>query len=219
MARETKFFLVLGIIGIISLIGYHLLYRQEGSHRPKAIGNDCYKIGQILIDMNKGEITFTAKVYKQQDWVQFLLYLDGYKWLKEESALVSQARLADLQEATALLDWQLWDKLWHKTRRPEDQRLVMYIEQDKKETLATDLLLAQDPLGIEDLVFLGSPYFDPIALRNSPGVDCRLCPLFPSEEKALRESFVRDSGESGYRLDPSLFPSKGTEVAIIIRKP
>jgi hypothetical protein len=44
----------------------------------------------------------------------YLLYAHGYGWLEEESAIVTDARLADVQKAIALLDWKLWDDLWFR---------------------------------------------------------------------------------------------------------
>lgn len=97
--------------------------------------------------------------------------------------------------------------------------MLLFIQWDKKETLAQELVSTKDALEIGDFLFLGSPYFDYIALGAPPGVDCRFCPLFALEEKALRDIFVRESAQSGYELNLERMPSCGTEVTIIIRLP
>jgi hypothetical protein len=140
--------------------------------------------------------------------------------LKEESAIISEARLLDLQKAIALLDWELWDELWYRKNQKskiKNQKLKLFVKWGEEEIAAQKLVLTEDKLEIGDFVFLGSPYFDPIALEAPPGVDCRLCPIFPLEEKALRELFIRGSGQSGYELNSALSPPKGTKVTIIIR--
>ena len=182
-----------------------------------------YQLGDIVVDSVKGEIRFDAEVQKREGWVQHLLYLHGYKWLKEESAIISEAKLADLQKAIALLDWRLWDELWYKKNQKskiKNQKLKLFVKWGEEEIAVQELVLTEDKghkLEIGDFIFLGSPYFDHIAFEAPPGVDCRLCPIFPLEEKALREIFIRGSGQSGYELNSAPFPPQGTEVTIIIR--
>ena len=176
-----------------------------------------YKLGDVLVDTRKGEIRFAGRVRKDKGWVQFLLYAQGYKWLEEESAIVADARLADIQKAIALLDWKLWDDLWF--RREVENEPSLLIEWSGKRVEARELAMAEDPLGIRDLIFLGSPYFDPIVLQESALVDCSQCPYLRLEQEALREEFERESGESGYELDPARMPPQGTEVTIILQIP
>jgi len=144
-----------------------------------------------------------------------LLYLQGYKWLEEESAIVSQANLLDLQQAIALLDWKLWDDLWYRKKGGEQLSMSLQWEEgeDLKKVQAREVINTRDALGIEDLVFLGSPYFDPMVLGSSSWTDCTICPLFPLEQKMLREEFRRESGQSGYEVN---LPPEGTRVTVII---
>ena len=218
MNRQTKLFLGLVIVGAIILAGHTLILitrEKEKARQPLMPKEGIYQLGDIVVDAVKGEIQFRAQVQKREGWVQHLVYLHGYKWLKEESAITADAKLADLQKAIALLNWRLWDKLWYK--KVKSRELAIFIKWNEKEVIAQELVRAEDTLGIEDLIFLGSPYFDHIALEASPGVDCRLCPVFPLEEKALRESFIRESGQSGYELNSERMSSQGTEVTIIMR--
>ncbi len=220
---KKQLLLIMIIVGIVTLVGYNLIIRDRVSfHPPLMIGEGLYQLGDIIVDTIDGEIRFDAKVQKMEGWVQHLIYLHGYRWLKEESAMISEARLADLQKAIALLDWRLWDELWYRKtenreQRTEDRKLLLSIKWDGREIAAQELVLTQDLLGIGDFIFLGSPYFDHIALKAHKDIDCRYCSMFPLKERALRKKFIRSSNQSGYELNSSLFPPKETEMTIIIR--
>ncbi|MBU3934085.1 MAG: hypothetical protein KKH11_05420 [Candidatus Omnitrophica bacterium] len=214
--QKLKIYLIwsLLIIGACFVIMHNLIPERE--MKGQIIEEEgIYRIGRVSVDTEKGKIQFKGRIFKDNEWVQHLLYLEGYKWLKEESAIISNAELSDLQKAIALLDWRLWDELWY--RKTSNQKLLLSVKWDEEEVAAQKLVLTEDELEIGDLIFLGSPYFDHIALEAPPGVDCRLCPVFPLEEKALRETFIRESGQSGYELNSAIFPSKGTEVSIILK--
>ncbi|MBU4140413.1 MAG: hypothetical protein KKA80_00770 [Candidatus Omnitrophica bacterium] len=214
--QKLKIYLIwsLLIIGACFVIMHNLIPERE--MKGQIIEEEgIYRIGRVSVDTEKGEIQFKGRIFKDNEWVQHLLYLEGYKWLKEESAIISNAELSDLQKAIALLDWRLWDELWY--RKTSNQKLLLSVKWDEEEVAAQKLVLTEDELEIGDLIFLGSPYFDHIALEAPPGVDCRLCPVFPLEEKALRETFIRASGQSGYELNSEKMPSQETEVTMIMR--
>lgn len=223
MRRQLNLLLLIAIIGVVILIGYYLATKRKEPQKQLFMGEGTYQIGEILVDTVKGEIKFSGDVYKREGWVQFLIYVDGYKWLKEESAIISTTRLVDLQKSIALLDWRLWDELWYRKLksgklRNKAQKLSVFIKYKEKEIAAKGLVLTEDELEIGDYIFLGSPYFDNRVLEDSPRVDCKHCPLFPLEEKVLREEFKRESGLSGYNLNSPIFLPRGTEVTIIIRQ-
>lgn len=220
MKKYIKLFLILVIAGVVIFVGYNLITRKKSEINSFIkLKEGIYQLGEIIVDTVKREIQFRAQVQKRDSWVQHLVYLEGYKWLKEESAIISEAKLADLQKAIALLDWKLWDKLWYrKESKIKDQtsKVIMSIKLDGVKMPAQELVMVEDKLEIGDFIFLGSPYFDHVALEAHPGVDCRLCPVFPLEEKALRETFVRESGQSGYKLNSERMPAQGAEVSIIL---
>ncbi|HIC94100.1 MAG TPA: hypothetical protein EYP09_07610 [Anaerolineae bacterium] len=180
-------------------------------------GANVYKLGNVIVDTRGGEIRFAGRVRKDEGRVQFLLYAHGYKWLEEESAIVADARLADIQKAIALLDWKLWDDLWFRRKMENEPSLL--IEWKGRRVEARELTMAEDPLGIGDLIFLGSPYFDPIVLQESALVDCSQCPYLRLEQEVLREEFERESGKSGYELNPARMPPEGADVTIILQIP
>ncbi len=199
------------------IVGYNLVrQRKEEGARIKA-QTGVYKIGDVTVDEGRGKIQFAGRVYKDRGPVQFLVYAHGYKWLKEESAIIAAVRLVDLQRAIALLDWKLWDDLWYRKDSEETKLLLLFLKWDGNEIAAKEVVRTEDSLGIGDFIFLGSPYFDPIALEASPSVDCAKCPIFPLEEKALRKEFEKPSGQSGYQLNSHLMPPEGTRVTIVIK--
>ncbi len=223
--NKTKWLLLMWVLltlGATLVVGLHLFLGRKEVNKKIIEEEGIYRIGGITVDTEKGQIQFQAKIFKDKGWVQHLVYLEGYKWLKEESAIISEARLSDLQKAIALLDWRLWDELWYgktenRRQRTENRKLLVSVKRNGEEVAAQKLVLTEDKLEIGDFIFLGSPYFDHIALEAPPGVDCRLCPIFPLEEKALGELFIRGSGRLGYELNSALFPPEGTKVTIIIR--
>jgi hypothetical protein len=179
--------------------------------------------GDVIIDSAAGEIRFYGEVRQNVGWVRFLVYLSSYRWLEEEAAIVSPASLVDLQMAIALLDWQLWDQLWH--RNVTGQEVEVLLEWQGGMAEANELLQLSYHLGIGDLIFLGSPLFDPLFLaRCVQTVVCVAlqqrpqCPLFLLQE-SVEAKFVRPSGGVGYQLDGERLPPPGTKVTVIIRVP
>lgn len=216
MKEKSLIYILLLIVALLITIN---LIQHEKRYISKET-KDMYEMGDIRVNTKTREIHFTGKVYKNEGWVQFLLYAHGYKWLKEESAIVCGAKLADLQKAIAMLDYKIWDDLWFGRKTKRTKKLVLLLEWKEggllKRSEVGELVKTADPLWMQDLIFLGSPYFDGIALEASPATDCARCPIFSMEQKVLKEEFKRESGQSGYELNSSLLPPKGTEVTIII---
>jgi len=175
--------------------------------------------GDVTVCKTNFEIRFSATVQQVEGWVQHLLYLHGYQWLKEQSAIVSDARLSQLQHAIALLNEALWDKLWIGLDSDEAFEVRVYIEYAGRRVKANELVQSDEELHVGDMVFLGCPYFDVVALGSASLADCRLCPVLPLEQKALQERFVRQNGESGYEINtPNMF-AVGAKVQVIMKIP
>ncbi|MBA7494418.1 hypothetical protein ES702_04994 [subsurface metagenome] len=240
MKKEIKNLLIiflLLIMGTISVI-YYNLYLQNKSKKietptseiiQERAEENIYKIGNIIIDKNKEEIYFTGRVAKTKGWVQFLIYVDGYKWLEDEAAIISNAKLKDLQLSLALLDWKYWDEFYYIKRgeeidfETEEMKLLLSWKEDNKfKTIkAKETIIikeATDYLKLPGLIFLGYPFFDSIVLNGEPHTSCLGCPFFPMEEKTLRQLFRRNSGESGYEINTEVMPPLNTEINIIIKK-
>ena len=67
-----------------------------------------YWIGEVEVDEELGEIRFPAIIEKTDGWVQCLLYAHSYRWLRDESAIVGQVSLVDLQESILSLGLKYW---------------------------------------------------------------------------------------------------------------
>jgi len=240
MKKETKnllIILLLLIIGTVSVIFYNL-YLQNKSKKietstseiiQERIEENIYQIGNIVIDKNKEEIHFSGRIAKNTGRIQFLIYLAGYKWLENEAAIISEARLKDLQLSLALLDWKYWDEFYYMKRGEEidfeTEEIVLLLrwkEDNKFQTIkAQDTIIIReikDSLKLPGFIFLGSPFFDPIALDSESRTNCLGCPFFPVEEKTLRQLFKRKSGESGYEINTEVMPPLNSEINIIIKK-
>jgi len=243
MKKEIKNLLViflLLIVGTVAVI-YYNLYLQNNKNKEKEmvtpettqeiIEENIYRIGNIIIDKNKNEIRFSGKVVKTTGWVQFLIYADGYKWLESEAAIITDAKLKDLQLSLALLDWKYWNEFYYekkvedtdiKTPETKWELFIQWGENNKLKIIkSNEIIIAKykkDLLKLHHFIFLGNPLFDQIALSNKPATSCQGCPFFPVEEKTLRQLFKRKSGESGYEIDTEVIPPLNTEINIIIKK-
>lgn len=176
-----------------------------------------FTFGGVTVCKENSEISFYATVKKDEGWVQHLLYLHGYQWLKEQSAIVSDARLPELQHGLAVLDWALWDELWQGIDSDKAFDVRVYIEYEGVRVKADMLVDTDDDIHVGDLIFLGCPYFDAVALGTTAVVDCTLCPVFPLEQEALSERFVRENGESGYEINTRDMFEAGSQVQVIIK--
>lgn len=187
---------------IISLLIFFLF--------PLKKGKPSTRIFNLVVDSLKREIIFSGFVQKDTGWVQHLIYLRGYKWLKDNSAIVCSVKLKDFQIAFASLDFYLWDSLW---QRIGGRRVELFIENIPAESL----IITDDKLNLWDFAFLGSPNFDYLALEGVYA-DCERCPVFDLEKKIFERLFVRQSGKSGYYLNKKNLPEKReVEIKIKIR--
>ncbi len=178
-----------------------------------------FKFGGITVCKVNSEIRFYATVKRDEGWVQHLIYLHGYQWLQEQSAIVSDAHLPQLQHGIAILDWKLWDELWQGIDSERAYDVRVYIEHEGRRVKANTLVNIDDEIHVGDMVFLGCPYFDAVALGTAAQVDCALCPVFPLEQEALQERFVRDNGESGYEINAREMFDAGSKVEVILKLP
>ena len=243
MKKEIKnllaIFLLL-IVGTVAVIYYNLYLQNNKNKEEKTaipettqeiIEKNIYRIGNIIIDKNKEEIFFSGKVAKTTGWIQFLIYVDGYKWLEDETAIIAEARLKDLQLSLALLDWKYWNDFYYekkakdtdiKTPEIKWDLFIQWGESDKLKIIKSNEIVTtkdkKDLLKLHHFIFLGNPLFDQIALSNEPATSCQGCPFFPVEEKTLRQLFKRKSGESGYEINTEVMPPLNTKINIIIKK-
>ena len=208
----------------LSVISIHIIFMLlAGCGPPHLPAGDSDKepvnFGEITVCAVNSEIRFYAIVKKNEGRVQHLLYLTGYHWLKEQAAIVSDANLTELQNSFALLDWELWDELWQGIESNKTRSVKVYIEQEGKRVAAGGLVGATDSIYIGDLMFLGCPYFDAVALDIAIERDCGSCPVFPLEQRALQEKFVRNNGESGYMINNLEEFDIGSRVGVMIKLP
>jgi len=200
-----KILILLLITGVLYLVYTKLTTQKTTKTEIKIYDENRYAIGGVNIDKSRKEISFDAAVRKNTGWVEFLIYVEGYKWLKEECAIVSSVKLSDLQKAFALLDWKLWDDLWYRKTTGLTKSLFVYIELKKKQYPAEG--------SIKDLIFLGSPYFDTVVLEEGPSNLCSSCPIYPLEQKSIKQEI----GKKGYLFNDKLILPVGEKVKIIIR--
>lgn len=210
-----RFIFIFSLIAVVAIaVGC------KAEQRPPAeVRHEGYAFGNITVCDSLSEISFYATVVKNEGWVQHLIYLHGYQWLREQSAIVSESKLSELQHGFALLDWELWDDLWQDIESQRTKEVEVFIKHEGRKIAAGSLAATPDTMYIGDLIFLGCPYFDAVALGTDRIVDCTKCPVFPLEQKALRGKFEREGGESGYNINSLQMPAVGSRVLVIIRAP
>lgn len=208
------------LVNVLLIFAIILLSGCTPLSQPSAENDEgILSFGDVTVFKTNSEIRFYATVKKAEGWVQHLLYVQGYQWLEEQSAIVSQARLPQLQHAFAVLDWELWDELWQGIDSDRAFDVRVYFEHEGKRVKANSLVNTDDKIHAGDIVFLGCPYFDAVALGTIAEVDCALCPVFPLEQEALQERFVRENGESGYEINVREMFDSGSKVEVIIKIP
>jgi hypothetical protein len=213
-----KTLIIIVILVSVIVIMIFLRVKNRGIREYIKIDESVYQFGRIKVDKLKNTIEFTGKVAKMSGYVDFLLYVYGYKWLEKSCAVISDAKLSDLQNAIAFLDWKLWDELWTKGGVSSESQPEMFIRYGSVNNEAAGFINAGgEALEIGDFVFLGSPYFDPVVLRDKSSLDCESCPVYELEEKTLRKEFIRGSGKSGYELNQKTMPPEGEKVIITLR--
>jgi len=220
--RKILYWLILPVFIAGIFVGIGGYFGEQVQYQP-VIPEAGVRFGDVIADPAAGEIRFYGEVRQNEGWARFLVYLSSYKWLKEEAVIVSPAYLVDLQMAIAVLDWQLWDQLWHREITGQEIEVSLKWQGGKAE--ANELIELRYHLGIGDLIFLGSPFFDPLFLaRCDQTIVCVAlkqryqCPLFFLQE-SVEAKFVRACGNAGYQLTDDKLPPVGTKVTVIIRVP
>ncbi|MCL0040872.1 hypothetical protein M1N66_03300 [Thermodesulfovibrionales bacterium] len=221
--HKIQWWLILPVLITGILIGI-VGHRGEQRQYQPMISEAEVRFGDVIVDPAAREIRFSGQVRQNESWVRFIVYLTSYRWLEEEAAIISPANLIDLQKAIALFDWQLWDQLWF--REITGQKIEVYLTwPGGGKVEANELIRLPYHLGIGDLVFLGSPFFDPLFLAYCAQTMVCIalkhryrCPLFFLQE-SVKEKFTRPCGTAGYQLDGIRLPPPGTEVTVIIRVP
>lgn len=220
LARRLTAIALILIIGAAILISLRRASRPHVS--PRVVVNTGYRFGQVEVDTLQRRIRFPARVARDSGHVLTLVHLAGYPWLKDSAAVTSDARLLDLQQAIAALSWALWDSLWTGRHPAYTFRLTIgdsgfySILQPGQEELTTTTdstgltIGVFHPFELPDLIFLGSPEFDPAALYSREAADCPACPAFGREQAIVLSALRRRSLE----LRPGALPPPGSEVEV-----
>jgi len=117
----------------------------------------------------------------------FLFYFNGYPWLKDYCIFISSSSLRELQTAIAMIDWQLWDKIYTKKFSP---KLKIEIYTDTGWESLDDILLIKN-FNSYQTTFWGSPVYDNIVLERSYTTNkCSSCALLPLEESLFLKGLV-----------------------------
>lgn len=213
--------LTLCIVALVFAIATAFIFLRLKNKKIPAcikISENIYQFGKVQVNKSKNIIEFSAKVAKTSGYVDFLLYVDGYKWLKTSCAIISNVKLSNLQNAIAFLNWELWDELWVKGEVSSASPPEIFIRCDNVDNEAVSFVNVGDEiLEIGDFVFLGSPYFDPVVLQDKSTLNCEKCPIYEIEERALRKRFIRSSGRSGYELNQKSMPPEGENVIVVLK--
>lgn len=137
----------------------------------------------IEIDKNNRTITFEAKLNLTNNEKYFLFYFQGYPWIKDYCIFVSSCELKDLQVAVALIDWELWDKIYTKKFSPHLE--IKFLEDDKWLNLFEYIELKN--FNSYQTIFWGNPLYDELVLKNTYNNNfiCQSCNFLPLEQSNI----------------------------------
>lgn len=221
MKKLSNIYFVLGTVILFILAGYSV-YTNRQNNLPsyaESTYNDSkniYNLNGVLIDTTNHLLIIEGTVLQHKNDVQFLFYAQGYNWLREDCAIELNTDLKSLQKGMAFFNWKLWDDLWQDKNEYQVGYPEIFIKHKSDTINPFDLIKATDSLSFRDLIFFGSPFFDDIAFKTPPEVDCTKCPMFETESSFLREKFKRESGESGYSIRVGLMPNVGEKIKVVI---
>jgi hypothetical protein len=197
------------VLGLISVCWWSVFIARQ---RAPAVDSAV-----VTVRRSENTVSFPGVVTRDKGWVQFLIYAPGYRWLEQECAITAMTSLISVQNAVAGLDWKVWEDLWAQRKRVPG--IDVWITHDGVRHRAQDLVFASEELHLKDLLFVGSPYFDAVALDPKSAGICAACPLYPVEQEFLKQEAVRESGRSGYELNQERMPAPGARVEITLRLP
>ena len=173
------------------------LSNQEGSER--------YRIGDVVVDKRKGEISFPGSISQDSQPVRFLLspQLPG---LQISCLVTAKVKLVDLQNGIALLDWKHWEQLRTTNEAPLELLVQWQENSDIKQVKAAEIV-KERRLELGDLMFLGTEFqWQELALTQA-GLPSA-CPIVLPQEEPQRVA---------HEVSPSLLPPSGTKVTLILR--
>jgi len=117
----------------------------------------------------------------------FLFYFNGYPWLKDFCVFTTSSSLRELQTAFAMIDWQLWDKIYTKKFSPK-LKIEIYTG---TEWVSLDKVLKIKNFNSYQTIFWGSPIYDNFVLERSYTTNkCVGCDLLPLEESLFLDGLT-----------------------------
>ncbi len=139
------------------------------------------KINSFDVDKEKRTIVFTAMFNPECTQPYFLFYFHGYPWIKNFSLFISTYNLQDFQTAVALIDWQLWNKIYTEKFSPEIK--IKYLSDAKENWEEISNIVKLEKFDTKQTVFWGSSAYDSIVLsQNYQTSKCHSCNLLPLEQ-------------------------------------
>lgn len=220
-SEKKRLIMVVGglLLGVVIVLAYNLGWL---GFRPRIEEPELATLDWLTIDKEKQELRFGGRIQNKEGWVQSLIYAQGYKWLKDKSAIASDVSILELQKAILLCGVKYWKIVKYGQNKGSVEVKVQWVKKGKTEEINALQMISGDigeDLPLEQLIFLGfgMSSFDEKVLSEGPSAICKECPLLPLEEEIVEAWFRRPSGESGYELNSKLIPPVGTPVTVIIR--
>jgi len=170
---------------------------QEGSER--------YQIGDVIVDKSQREINFPGSISQDSQPVRFLLSPQP-PGLQISCLIMAEAKLIDLQNGIALLDWKHWEQL-RTTNEAPLELLVQWQENDDIKQVKAAEIVKERRLDLVDLMFVGTEFqWQELALTQA-GVPSA-CPIVLLQE---------EQPQVACEVSSSLLPPSGTKVTLILR--
>ncbi len=136
----------------------------------------------IAYDVQEKIIEFNCWFNNNLKEKYFLFCFKGYPWIEESSIFVSSSALRDLQTKIALIDWQLWDKIYAKNLSPK-LKIELLINSSWE---PIEKLIEFKNFDTIQTIFWGNPVYDNSVLeRNYKTSVCNSCEILSFEKSII----------------------------------
>ncbi|MEN3014127.1 MAG: hypothetical protein ABDH23_05920 [Endomicrobiia bacterium] len=190
-------------MGIAKVIFFFagLLLLSCKNYKPKHI------FSQIEVDRFNKTISFKAYLNDTPSEKYFIFYFQSYPWIRDYAIFCSSAPLKELQTALALIDWELWNKIYTNKFSPQMEIKILH---ENQWFLIHEIMKLKN-LNTYQTIFWGLPGYDEVVLNDGYYVSrCSGCELLPLEQSLILGTLQ----PLNYKLIKNL---KGKEIKIKIK--
>jgi len=186
------------------------------------VADRVYKIGNIIVDLNKFEITIQGKVNMQKGLIEYLACAPGGKL--HESTLVLDVDPIHLHVALILLGLEPRGdfKFQGDPGSPKGDPVEIWVQWQESESIkqvrAEQLICKtqkEEPMEFTYWIFTGSAIYNNIYLAS---IDKSLIATYHDPAAIINNPLPEGADDTVYYVNPRIIPNVGTPITMIIKK-